>query len=57
MGPLEAHRHRLSPSRFTVEHREGPYHKLPQMKICDRVPRSAPFVSRLRSGAVGFGGG
>src|SRR5712691_3453608 len=37
MGPLEADRHRRSPSLGTVGHREKPYHKSPQMKICDRT--------------------
>jgi hypothetical protein len=33
MGPLKAHRHRLSPSVFTLSHRGRSYLKWPQMNI------------------------
>jgi len=37
MGPLEADRHRRSPLLYTLDHRQRPYHKSPQMQICDKT--------------------
>src|SRR5215813_7386947 len=37
MGPLETHRHRLSPPLFTLSHRGRSYLKSPRMKTCDRT--------------------
>src|SRR6266850_3570509 len=41
MGPLEADRHRRSPLLYTLDHRQRPYHKSPQMQICDKTRASA----------------
>ncbi len=48
MGPLEAHRHRLSPSLFTLSRRGRSYPEMASNENCDRtlLPTIFPSVSR-----------
>src|SRR6266566_7612277 len=48
MGPLEADRHRHSPSLFTLSHRGRSYPKSTQMKICDKTPLTL-HLHRMRA--------
>src|SRR5215813_15050966 len=54
MGPLETHRHRLSPPLFTLSHRGRSYLKSPRMKTCDRTLFDPERLSTVF--ALGMGG-
>jgi hypothetical protein len=47
MGPFEAHRHGLSPSRCTLDRRGKSYLKLPQIKIATEPDKFTRVLLRF----------